>query len=490
MVKASMREMGALPRSLWVCAAVATINALCWAVITPTFWVPDEPAHAGYAQHLAEAGELPAVGTSSPELGIGPSAELTAVYEQLPFGVEGQPSWSPATDRRFSARLSGGPALSRSRPGQALNATNNPPLYYLLQVIPYRVLYNASFLDRLLAMRALSALFAGLTVLFSFLFLRQLLPTRPWAWTVGAATLAFQPVLGFIAGGVNNDGMVYALGAALLWSLARAFRTGLTPGTGALMGSILALGLLTKVTMLALIPGLIVAAATMILRDESKRVALKGALVLSLTAGVPFAAWIVFKRIATGLGTAPAGGVVSSSATNGLDGVRDQLGYMWQAVFPRLPFMNDQFPHYVPWDVYFQGFVGRFGWFEFGFPTAWYWVALVIFAIGLALVVRALSRHRAALRRRWPEGLAYLALFLGVLLAVEVAAYSYHLQTDVFFEQARYLFPVLALYSAFVALAAIGAGPRSERAVGALIVVIAMGHSLFSQLLTISRFYL
>jgi len=62
--------------------------------------------------------------------------------------------------------------------------------------------------------------------------------------------------------------------------------------------------------------------------------------------------------------------------------------------------------------------------------------------------------------------------------------------TGIFFEQARYLFPVLALYGAFVALAVIGSGRRWEKAAGVTVVVLAVGHSLFSQLLTIDRFYL
>jgi len=41
----------------------------------------------------------------------------------------------------------------------------------------------------------------------------------------------------------------------------------------------------------------------------------------------------------------------------------------------------------------------------------------------------------------------------------------------------------------FVALAVRGAGRRWAPAVGGFLVVLAMGHSLFSQLLTISRFY-
>lgn len=484
-------ELERLPRAIWVLALVAVINALCWAALTPAYWVPDEPAHAGYAQRIAETGALPDLDATAPKIGlVAGSQEQRTVYDALPFGVEGQPSWSETKDRTLDSQLTDGPPLNRTRPRQALNATGNPPLYYLLQAIPYRAAYGAGYLDRLMAMRAFSTLFAGLTVFFGFLFLRQLLPGRPWAWTVGSAALAFQPMLGFMSGGVNNDGLLYALGAALLWGVARAFRRGLTPSTGALIGVVLALGLLTKSTMIGLVPGLTVAVVALVLRDRDRRSALKGALTLAFVSGAPFAAWLVLRARITGESAAPAGGVVSASAAGGLEGLRGMVSYLWQAALPRLPFMEDQFPYFAPWFVYFQGFIGRFGWFQFGFSTLWYWIALGVFAALAVLAARALLAHRAALRARWPEAATYLALLAGLFLSVEVAAFGYKDSTGIFFEQARYLFPVLALYGAFVALAVIGCGRRWEKAAGVTVAILAVGHSLFSQLLTIDRFYL
>ena len=50
-------------------------------------------------------------------------------------------------------------------------------------------------------MRLVSAPLAAITVLFTFLFLREVLPAAPWAWTVGALAVAFQPMFGFISAG-------------------------------------------------------------------------------------------------------------------------------------------------------------------------------------------------------------------------------------------------------------------------------------------------
>src|SRR5262249_13894834 len=43
-----------VPRAAWICALIASLNAVCWSLITPPFQLPDEPAHFAYVQRLAE----------------------------------------------------------------------------------------------------------------------------------------------------------------------------------------------------------------------------------------------------------------------------------------------------------------------------------------------------------------------------------------------------------------------------------------------------
>jgi hypothetical protein len=151
--------------------------------------------------------------------------------------------------------------------------------------------------------------------------------------------------------------------------------------------------------------------------------------------------------------------------------------------------LEDKFYGYPPWDIYFKGFIGRLGWNEYEFSAGWYWVALAVFAGIAALAAAALWTHREAVwSRRW-ELVSYAGLALGLLIAVSVAGYGYRQAQGMAFEQARYMFPVLGLYGAVVAVAAVGAGKRLGPPVGALLVVLAMGHSLFALLLTLERYY-
>ena len=486
------RRSASVPRAALVCAAIAFANAVAWAVITPIFWVPDEGVQAGYAQHLAETGDLPnPQAGDDPRKDLGLAGEQAAVFSGLPWSIEGRPSWNPEDDRRLRRELESG-QLTRSRPGQALYVDVHPPLYYLLETVPYRLTYEATFLDRMMAMRVLSALLGGLTVFFVFLFLREVLPRTPWVWTVGALVVAFQPVLGFMAGGVNNDVLAYAASAGVFYGVARAFRRGLDTRSAVLIGAAMAAGLLAKANVIGLLPGTMVALGALVWRmpGHERRRGLLNAGIAVATVAIPWIAWVVIRKQALGDAPAPAAGLASKSVSEGVSPLREQASYVWQALLPRLPFMEpDQVPNYIPWETFFKGFIGRFGWFEYGFATAWYFVALGIFTVLAGLAARELHRCRRALRTRWLEALSYATMAGGLVVALEAISYRYLQDRGVFFEQTRYLFPLLALYAVFVALAVRGAGRRWAPATGGLLVVLAMGHSLFSQLLTISRFY-
>jgi hypothetical protein len=67
--------------------------------------------------------------------------------------------------------------------------------------------------------------------------------------------------------------------------------------------------------------------------------------------------------------------------------------------------------------------------------------------------------------------------------------YHYYLDTGFTFEQARYLFPLLALYGGLIAVAVSGLGRRLGAAAGATLVVFAFAHDIAALMLTVGRFY-
>jgi hypothetical protein len=258
-------------------------------------------------------------------------------------------------------------------------------------------------------------------------------------------------------------------------------------------------GLLTKLTFIGLLPGVAVALVALCFRlpeDRDRRAALAGAGVAVLVAAIPVFAYVILNATVWhrslfqgAIGTVSVSGTPSSGPAAAKGNVRELLSYIWQFYLPRIPGMHPQFSGYPLWNVWFQGLVGRFGLLDYAFPKWVDWLFLVLF-LGLAgLAVRAVAIDRLQVRARWRELLTYAVLAAGLALAIARAGFPYHLQTHFVFEQARYLFPLLGLYGLFVALALRGAGRRWGAVLGVVLVVIALGHDLFAQLLTLQRYY-
>ena len=162
---------------------------------------------------------------------------------------------------------------------------------------------------------------------------------------------------------------------------------------------------------------------------------------------------------------------------------------MWQFYLPRLPSMEPIFDAYQLRQTWFNGFIGQFGWLDYGFAGWVYNLALVIALGVVALAAKELVSLRDAVRARLGELLTYLSLTAGLLVLIAATSYIARIGGAPGYEQPRYLLPLLALYGALVALAARGAGRRYGPAVGVLLVSIAIAHSAAAMLLTLTRFH-
>ena len=466
---------------------IAFLSAACWSFITPPFQVPDEPAHFAYVQQLAETGKLPTSGaeTYSPE-------EMAVLRGLRQEEVKQAPQTLSISSRAEQSNLQRAlsASLSRTDAGNAGVAATEPPLYYALETIPYALGTGGTLLDSLELMRLLSALMAGLAALFTFMFVREALPGAPWAWSVGGLGVAFAPLLGFMSGAVNPDAMLFAVSAALFYCLARAFRHGLTRSSACAIGVVIAVGLLTKVNFIGLLPGAILG-MLLLARAAARTVGrvAYGWLALSLAiAASPAILYVLLSALATH----PTLSLVSSAF--GLAGrhgsIFGEISYIWELFLPRLPGMAHDFPNYdTARGVWLNGYIGLYGWLETTFPGWVYTAALAPVALILALCARTLVSARAALRSRLGELLVYVAISAGVMVLVGADSYLSFPQIAAEYGQARYLLPMLPLLGAVLVLAARGAGRRWGPATGALIVALFLAHDLFSQLQVIARYY-
>jgi 4-amino-4-deoxy-L-arabinose transferase-like glycosyltransferase len=478
-----------VPTAARVCALVACLNAIGWSFLSPPFQVTDEESHFAYVEQLARTGHLPT--SSTADL---PLDELQALEDLEVDRVLLHPNHRTIASSAQQTKLESEIAQVAVDPplptGGAGSASSEPPLYYALETIPYELGAGAGVLEQLALMRLLSALLAGVTALFAFLFVREALPAVPRTWTVAGLSVAFMPALGYISGAVNSDALLYAVSAAVFFCLARGFRRGLTRPLAIAIGALTAAGMLTKLNFLGLVPGVCLGLA-LLARSSARGVgALVAGRMLALALAIavtPACLYILVNLLshhqALGLGSS----AIDTSAQRSFTG---ELSYIWQLYLPRLPGMHVDFADISPpRELWFDGLVGQYGFEDTFFPR---WVdslALAPTVAVLALAARDALAHSPALRQRGGELVVYLAMAIGLMALIGASSYLWFPAEAAGFPEARYLLPLLPLFGAVLALAARGAGRRSSVAAGALIVTLFMAHDLFSQLQVIARFY-
>jgi 4-amino-4-deoxy-L-arabinose transferase-like glycosyltransferase len=479
-----------VPAAAWVCAAIALLNAAAWSLITPPFQGKDEVDHFAYVEQLAETGTLPKEGDEQEKKEAYSRQELNVMlgihYYEVRF-TPSNPTVSTAAEQRALVQdaKAGAPRVGSGYVGIA---TPEPPLYYVLQLIPY-ALGSPNMLVQLQLMRLLGVLLGALTALFTFLFLREALPALPWAATVGALCVALQPLFGFMSGSVNPDTLLYTIAAALFLCLARAFRRGLTRRLAVAFGLLIAAGFMTKLNFVGLAFGVFAGLVVLGVREARARgwEALRAP---TLAAGIGLAP-VVLYALRNLLSSHPTFGAVSGTATADSSSLFKELSYTWELYLPRLPGMPHYFNGMTTYkDIWFDRSVGMYGWMDTVFPTWVDNVALVPAGVVALLCGRELLARRAALRARLSELGVYATITLGVLVLVGVA--SYHtdvIERELAFGEPRYLLPMLPLLGAVLVLAVRGAGRRWAPVAGAAMVVLFLGHDVFSQLQVIARYY-
>jgi hypothetical protein len=490
--------LGRLPTAAWVCFAVALLNAIAWGLITPLFQVPDEAGHAAYVQRIAETGKPP-IGKfdiqhfSQEQRHLIDTIRWKAIQRKKDVRVPGTAAYLKDIQRDV------GTSYDRSNRGGYTTDTNNPPLYYFVAAGAYHLSPWTALPDRVHFLRLFSALLAACTVLLIFLFLRELMPTTPWAWTVGALAVAFQPMFAFTASGVTSDTILYLASAGVFYTLALAFRRGLTRGRGLAIGAFAALGILSKMNMIGLAPGIIVGLGALVFREQRRNrgEAFDGALAAIAVVLVPLGLYMLLNSTIWHRGLyfghggvqGPTGIVVPGKAGTVSATLGDAFNYMWQFYLPRLPSMHAVFAFYPLREIWFNGFIGRFGWLDTGFSHWVYNLALVVAVVVLGFAGRELYRVRSVIRNRLPELITYLTLVAGLLLLIGGVSYIARIGGATGYEQPRYLFPLMALYGGLIAIAARGAGRRYGPAAGVVLVCVAVAHSAAAMLLTLTRFY-
>jgi len=186
-----------------------------YAIYTPVWQVPDEPAHYNYIRALAEGEGFPVMEPGD--------------YDQAYV--------SRLTEEHFPPELSVAPLEYED---------HQPPLYYLLAT-PVFWLFDGAILP----LRIFSVLLGAIAVVFVVASAREVFPEQSgYAWIAGGL-VAFLPQYVAMMAGINNDALIMALVGLWLFLALRYLRTGTVRRDKAAplaLGMVLGAMLLTKTT--------------------------------------------------------------------------------------------------------------------------------------------------------------------------------------------------------------------------------------------------
>jgi 4-amino-4-deoxy-L-arabinose transferase-like glycosyltransferase len=195
---------------------------ILYAVQTPPWQAPDEPAHYNYIKYLAENQRFPTL-----QLGDYPHDYLEEIKS-----------------KQFPPEMSIEPLRYEF---------HQPPLYYILAALLYKI-----FVGSLLPLRLLSVLLGGCLIWVAYRVVKEIFPEDEPLALGTAAFVAFVPMHVAMTAAVNNDTLAELILAAVLWMLVRylrAYPLGLIEVKRLIeLGVLMGLGLLTKMTTLVAVP--------------------------------------------------------------------------------------------------------------------------------------------------------------------------------------------------------------------------------------------
>jgi len=207
---------------------------LAYALVTPVLEKPDEDGHYGYIVYLREHRTLPPLSSAD---------GLSFEYKQPPlyyFVASVLTGWLPNVSDP-DALLTTNPYMQHSVPGYRNDNRNvflHPP--YTTPLI--------------LGGRLVSLLFGLGTMVTSYYLALQLFSKESLIPIVTAAVTGFQPKFLYMATAINNDALVAFVGTLIVTLLAHRLQKGPSPYFSVLVGGLVGLASIAKVSGLVFFP--------------------------------------------------------------------------------------------------------------------------------------------------------------------------------------------------------------------------------------------
>ena len=483
--------------ALWL-FSICALNAMCWALITPAFHLPDEVDHFAYVQSLATHHRSP----ENPSAPRWSTSENDAIYGthflENHYNSTSRAPWLNSDVAAYN-RLVDQQHPKDGDGGGITTASTHGPIYYVALTPAILITGAGHVFAQLTLARLISALIGAIVAVCTYLMCLEFAPRQRWLAVAAALLVSYEPMFGFISGGVNNDVGVNAGAAVVELLLLRVLTRGLSLRRAVLAGAMLALLPYVKATGYSLWAVAALVFAFSLGRElvQARRARDDGwvgmivpwaALALTL-----FVVRLVLTRGTAALnGNGVLGGGTAVSSNPGLAHLTSFASYLWQTLLPRLPFMTS---HFVNTGYPFKVIFAERGFAAFGFYTVYFpaglglytGIMLLMYATPIAGVVAAL-RERAYVRRNlWP--LLALVLMPAAVVAGFVSEFYTPGARNFVAEFGRYAFPAIGPLSIIAMGSLYAFGRRAVPWLGTGLVVLMIGFSYASQLLTLTTFY-
>lgn len=401
--------------------AIYVALGMAYAVYTPTWQVPDEPAHYNYIADLANTGRLPVL-----EPGDYPFAYLEEIKARH------FPPSMPIDNIDYEAW--------------------QPPLYYVLALPLFAMTTGLPPDSQVIALRLLSVAAGAILLYTAYQLVKVVFPGDDMLALTTTTLVAFIPMHIATSAGINNDTLAELIIAGILLVSLLRLNGRLTDRAFIIGGGVLyGLGLLTK--------GTVYPSAAILLAAEvgywwmkkrgTPRSLLRPLFFLFAIAVALSAWWFVRNAVVYG-GLDIFGRQRHDMVVMGQPRTADWIAnYGWGVYWNRA------------WNFTFKSFWGVFGWMGVFMDQRIYTGLLILTALGVAgflLFLVGVMRNRDRLTRQQWASIGLLAL--SILLAF--STYAWYNVTFVQ-HQGRYLFPALVPIALFGALGFQALIPRTIR---------------------------
>ena len=484
-----MERIRSIPLSLGLILIAGALMTCAWDISVPPFQGPDEDYHFAYLQHLAETGHAPSAVAGNGVQSIEQQDVLSAFnLEALRGDATGRPAWSAEDLARWRAVAKILPKGGRSD-GEGPNPqARNPPLYYAIMAIPYRLLVWLPLPKRLFLLRLISGLSFLATIALMWLIAGEVLGPVRWKRVLATGVVALEPQLSFMSAIINTDSLLIALTTGFLLAALRLVKRG--PSTGRVLAAagLSAAAILTHGRGIATVPvlALAIVVAWVRYRPSRREAATQGALAAGVGAAA-LAGYYLFSR-SSGSGSLYDGDV--TALNSGAFNLRQFLSSIYQFYLPRLSTLKPRLgPSYGYRQVFIETFYGAFGWLEVTFKPGIYDALQVASALGLIGLYTACVARWRRLRQEWPMVVVMLSLLLSTLLLLHYVSYRSLLLGSDPLIVGRYLLPMISLFGLPIAFT-VGSLPRRlGPPVAAVILSAGVLLSLAGVGMTMARFY-